>query len=273
MVLTVPKKEYRFYLSVHIETARSIPDEEGNKRKEILFMRKNKMMRAASGLLVATLLTTSVISGTFAKYTTSATGTDTARVAKWGVEITANGSTFATEYETDDETSKTAIAKSVIGTGAEDKDKEVVAPGTKGEMAKMTLTGTPEVAVKVSYTGAFALDDNWKVGDDFYCPLIITVKSNTGTTTIKQNDTVNTKEAFNNAVNAAIAAYSKEYAPGTNLSEKGDDSLTVTWEWPFDDADNSGANDEKDTALGNAANAANAATVKLEVTTTVTQID
>ena len=58
-------------------------------------MRKNKMMRTASGLLVATLLTTSVISGTFAKYTTEETGSDSARVAKFGVEITARGTMFA----------------------------------------------------------------------------------------------------------------------------------------------------------------------------------
>lgn len=53
-------------------------------------MKKNKMMRLASCLLVAILLTTSVISGTFAKYTTSSTGTDSARVATWGFQDTAS---------------------------------------------------------------------------------------------------------------------------------------------------------------------------------------
>ena len=48
-------------------------------------MKKNKVMRFASLLLIATLLTTSVISGTFAKYTTSDSAQDTARVAKFGV--------------------------------------------------------------------------------------------------------------------------------------------------------------------------------------------
>ena len=58
----------------------------GNARKkgEIRAMRKNKMMRAASGLLVAVLLSTCAISGTFAKYTTSTESTDNARVAVWG---------------------------------------------------------------------------------------------------------------------------------------------------------------------------------------------
>ena len=50
-------------------------------------MKKNKMMRIASVLLVAVLLSTCVISGTFAKYTSSANGTDTATVAKWDVSV------------------------------------------------------------------------------------------------------------------------------------------------------------------------------------------
>ena len=52
-------------------------------------MKKNKMMRLASGLLVAVLITTSTISGTFAKYVTTADAKDEARVAKFGVVITA----------------------------------------------------------------------------------------------------------------------------------------------------------------------------------------
>ncbi|MDE6767712.1 MAG: hypothetical protein K2J35_05915, partial [Eubacterium sp.] len=61
-------------------------------------MKKNKMMRIASALLVLCLLTTCVISGTFAKYVTSNDGSDSARVAKFGVSVTVSGSTFAKEY-------------------------------------------------------------------------------------------------------------------------------------------------------------------------------
>ena len=46
-------------------------------------MKKNKMMRIASALLVAVILTTCAISGTFAKYVTSTPGSDSARVAKF----------------------------------------------------------------------------------------------------------------------------------------------------------------------------------------------
>ena len=236
-------------------TTRSFPETIEDTRKEKKEMKKNKMMRAASALLVLTLLSVCVISGTFAKYVTSAEGSDSARVAKFGVAITANGTTFANTYAKDD--TATAIANTVVST-----DK-VVAPGTKGDMASMKLTGTPEVAVKVSYKGEFAIDDKWTVDGTFYCPLEIKVND----TTIKGTD-YQTAEAFNKAVNDAITGYSKEYAPGTNLATLGDDSLKVTWAWAYE-----GNDDAKDTALGEAAAENNAANVTLKVTTTVTQID
>ena len=47
-------------------------------------MKKNKMMRLAAVLMVAVLMTTCAISGTFAKYISTASGEDSARVAYWG---------------------------------------------------------------------------------------------------------------------------------------------------------------------------------------------
>lgn len=223
-------------------------------------MKKNKMMRTASGLLVATLLTTSVISGTFAKYVSEGTGSDTARVAKWGVTAKVEGATFATAYDNEN----SATVKSA------DTEK-VVAPGTEGSLAGITLSGTPEVKVKVSYKGAFELKGDWTVNDGFYCPLVITVKSASGTTEIKQSTNANTTKAdFVKSVNDAIASYSQEYDPNTNLVDKTDENLTVTWKWPF-----SGENDAKDTDLGNTATKTPETKneVKLDVTATVTQVD
>lgn len=102
-------------------------------------------MRVAGLLLALVLVTSCFVCGTFAKYVTSGTGSDSARVAKFGVEITANGTMFAKEYATDDGTVEATIAKSVVSSD----DKNLVAPGTKGDMVSMTMTGTPEVAVNV----------------------------------------------------------------------------------------------------------------------------
>ena len=56
-------------------------------------MKKNTMMRLASVLLIAVLMSTCAISGTFAKYVTSDSSSDSARVARWGF----NGTTLNIE--------------------------------------------------------------------------------------------------------------------------------------------------------------------------------
>lgn len=122
--------------------------------------KKNWTMRAAVLMLALVLITSCFVGGTFAKYVTSGSGTDSARVAKFGVTVSANGDVFAKEYDTDDQTVVGTIAKSVIST-----DK-VVAPGTtsNGDFVAATITGTPEVAVRVSYKldAATLQLENWK---------------------------------------------------------------------------------------------------------------
>lgn len=117
-------------------------------------MKKNKMMRIASVLLVAVLISTCAISGTFAKYITKASGEDQARVAKWGILLTLKADElFASEYEADDDT--------YVGTGdwegitvkadTEEAIQNLVAPGTYMEDAIVaTVKGTPEVATRYS---------------------------------------------------------------------------------------------------------------------------
>lgn len=111
-------------------------------------MRKNKMMRAASALLVAVLLTTSTISGTFAKYVTQDSAKDVARVAKWGVELQVSGNLFGENYvdtiEADDATAETLAVMS-------NNENDIVAPGTEnGEGFKFSINGIPEVSGKIT---------------------------------------------------------------------------------------------------------------------------
>ena len=220
--------------------------------------KKNVLMRSAGLLLVLVLVTSCFVGSTFAKYTVGGTGSDTARVAKFGVNVTANGTMFAREYATDDRSAGTII-KSVIST-----DK-VVAPGTKGNMASMTLTGTPEVAVRVGYAvNKFELKGWTTDGTTEYCPLVFTV----GTASYKIGDAgITSVSDLQDKVKAAITAYSKDYEANTDLSGVGADSLKVSWAWAFE------GDDAKDTALGSRAAEDKAATVELEITTTVTQID
>jgi hypothetical protein len=221
-------------------------------------MKKNKMMRIASVLLVAVLMSTCAISGTFAKYVTSANSSDSARVAKFGVVITANGNIFAANYN---DTVK-----------AEGGTPDVVAPGTSGNLASMTLSGKPEVSVEVTYTGTVQLTGWTNSNGKFYCP----VKVNVAGTNLCGLD-YTTSADFITAIQDNIASYSKTYAPNTILSDVDADSLEISWEWAYEDATTylNGAqqNDTDDTFLGDQAAAGNASTILISLVTTVTQVD
>lgn len=118
-------------------------------------MRKNKMMRAASALLVAVLLTTSTISGTFAKYVTQDSASDTARVAKWGVELQVVGNLFGDSYGTGnkivEDSDGSVTVQSVNHT---EQNSDVVAPGTEnsGEGFSFAINGSPEVDGEIRTT-------------------------------------------------------------------------------------------------------------------------
>ena len=241
-------------------------------------MKKNKMMRSASALLVMTLLTTSVISGTFAKYTTAASATDTARVAKWGVTVGTSGKLFDTQYAEDDTTTDT-IAYSVIA----DDNTSVVAPGTKNaDGITFTITGTPEVAVdvEVKVTGA----NSAETATDIYLKTGKYADLTTGTSSATVNGTTNTNgdkdildltsdyypvvytlkddqgnELVTNGRLSDVEAYlenlSGRYPANTNLatglgsnsSKSTNGSYVLTWAWVYNE------NDAADTLLGNLA--------------------
>ena len=236
-----------------------------------MILKNNRTMRAAVFLLALVLITSCFVGGTFAKYVTSGDAADHARVAKWGVTVTAHGTgdVFAKEYDAVAGQDNTVIA------GGEYK---VIAPGTKKENATLvTLSGQPEVAVNVTYSAEhFSLTGNWASDDagTFYCPLIITV----GDTVIKCAEKTSADDV-KTAVKTAVAACSATYGPNTDLSAAAvaNEGLKISWEWPFEGTANPGQTDEKDTYLGN--QATKTATpeilpsIYIPVTATVTQID
>ena len=236
-------------------------------------MKKNTMMRFASVLLVAVLLTTCVISGTFAKYIESGNydGSE-AKVALWGVDVTvtANGDftqTYATDLDPAAQDSTPEDIETVVSAGY-----KTLAPGTEGNLATITITGTPEVAVNVKTEATLTLE-NWTVGGADYCPIVFTVGTVNyliGTeadtpTMVYCDDVADLIATVEGALEVDV-----NYAPNTPLADT--NNRTISWAWAFEtgaDDDAKAANNVKDTALGNA----NAATIQLDLTTTVTQID
>lgn len=227
-------------------------------------MKKNNTMRIAAGLAVAALLSTCLVSGTYAKYTTSGSSNDTAQVAKWGVTVANDGgNAFDNKYAKDDTTVTDITGDSVKATTGASYD--LVAPGTKGEFKAATVTGTPEVAVHVENAATITLV-GWDIptgaGDttEFYCPLKFTVNG-TAVNTDSCTSAADVKAAVENAVKATSKNYEANTALSANYSAK------IEWEWAFSTSQD---NDVKDTKLGDLAAAP---TVSIAVTTTVTQID
>ena len=234
-------------------------------------MKKNVMMRLASIMMVLVLMTSSVISGTFAKYVTADTATDNARVAKWGVTVTATDSAFGKYYYS--EANGNAIHTEYVAstdTVKSSNGDNVVAPGTNGNMATIALAGTPEVDFNVKFEGKFSIGNKWTDGTGYYCPLVVKVAKLDGTvTTINGLDCTDAAD-FAGKVNDAIAACTFDAKAGTDLDTLEANACQIAWEWPFSTSE---ANDKKDTYLGDQAADGQAAEIYLEVTCTVTQID
>ena len=228
-------------------------------------MKKNRMMRVASALLVAVLLSTCAISGTFAKYVSTASGSDSARVAYWGfgldssiaindLFVKAYGSTVASKDNIDD----------------------VIAPGTNNFTTfKFAYTNNavegaeaPEVSYtfKVDTTGseiASAIEDNpniqWAL-----------VKVD-GTAAIPEENS--SEWGTWDQLMADIAALSGEadgemtYGPNTAPAAFAQGTAwVIAWQWKFSADDQ----DEADTAMGNKETLD---TVKVVITITATQVD
>lgn len=224
-------------------------------------MRKNRMMRLASALLILTMVTTCAISGTFAKYVSADSATDTARVAKWGVTASVEGGAFKTAYE------KTETAVSFTNTV--ESSTKLVAPGTDGTFTGVALTGTPEVAVRITKTATVNIDgwnidhDNDDNADYYYCPLRVKVNG-----TEYYGMDFSTADAFEAAIKSAIELSNGDYPVGTDLSTIASMNGDYTWKWDFNPT--TPYTDEYDTKLGDLATAPE---VELTVSVIVEQID
>ena len=224
-------------------------------------MKKNIMMRLSAVLLVAVLLTTCVISGTWAKYVTSEKTDDTVTVAKWGISLSVAGA----EQLLDDDRSTADVNVKVL-------DHDLAAPGTYKELAKVSLSGTPEVAYKITVDVDLDLGNKWVVDGNVACPVVFKVGDDTFTIDTTYTTTTLLEEAVEDAVKNAIVGNDS----GEKQGNAGDaltavTNLEISWSWAFergaDDAAKK-ANNKIDTAL-----AATEAQIAFDLVITVEQID
>ncbi|RHS87841.1 hypothetical protein [Clostridium sp. AM42-4] len=222
-------------------------------------MKKHNMMRVASALAVVTLLSTSVISGTLAKYTSTASSTATATVAKWSFKVGAGGTNVtATNDITGTNPFTFDLFGSIKDTGGTEKEtdvtdvtgKHIIAPGTSGQI---TLALENDSQVNAGYTIKFIENNKDEI------PLQYAIMDGTGAEYSKLTWTKKIGD-----LNKTVASL------GTG-SENNKASYTVYWKWDY--TDSTGATrDSSDTTLGVGAQK-DAATATITATVTATQVD
>ena len=209
-------------------------------------MKSNKQKAGLMALVALAAIGSYFIAGTYAKYTSEISGSDTATVAKWKWTINnsvidsaddiANGYTFNlfdTIKDSDLETAETDVVTGKI------------APGTSGSF-DIDITNNSEVNAK--YAISFTETNTSNVPIEY---------STDGTTWVSSVGSLNVAQT-DIAMNASSA------------------TKKVYWRWAYTGAEStnytSSQTDATDTALGFNANTS-AATVQVTATVTVTQAD
>ncbi len=206
-----------------------------------------KLLRLAVILALVAMIALTLVANTYAKYTTTVSGKDTAIVAKWSVKAAAGSTNFtsgtAATVNIFDE-SKVYDTKSGFTTGTVDTDVKnaaanaaaIIAPGTWGKFS-YTLTNNSDVnaTYKVAYTA-----------DEKTVPLMWSLNGTDWKDNISDLDVTD-------ATAISMTA--------------GTETITVYWKWDFT---KDAARDTADTKLGTAATLAQPTAT---VTVTFDQVD
>lgn len=219
--------------------------------------RKNTALRMACGLAVAAILSTCVVAGTFAKYTTVSSATDTARVAKWGFANDANSQVMM------DDLFKSAYDKNVKGAA------DVIAPGTANASTFKMVYNTADgaaAAPEVAYTFSVNTDGSSCAEG---------IKNNPNIQWRLDDGAWGSWEQAMAQVRALSGdpSGSKAYAAGelpsgfygADAQTAGAGAHTIAWQWLYGDG-----YDKLDTALGNADELGQ---VAVKIAVSATQID
>ncbi len=176
-------------------------------------MGKNRTMKMILITLLITMIALVLVSGTYAKYTSSASGSDTARVAKWSFNVGENDivakdtftfDLFKTITDTDGKTETDVVSANA--------DK-VIAPGTSGSF-DLVLENKSETSAKYGIT--------------------YTV---TNTASIPVQFSVNGKDWTDNLANVV------ESDTDTKLdANNGTKTITIQWKWAYDGDDTTDVN-------------------------------
>ena len=204
-----------------------------------------KKMSIFAMLLAAVVVTSYSVSGTYAKYTSTFTGADTARVAKWAFTVNCDNMTTANNQFTFDLFATVIDANVKEGTDAE----AIIAPGTEGSFT-IVLANASEV--NAEYTIDYTETNNAGIPVEY---------------------SLNGTDWYDN-IDALDVTSAEAIEMNANNSE---DPIKVYWRWVYevaDDVDTDATNEtternDSDTDLGKLGTG----TVKVEAKITAVQVD
>ena len=214
-------------------------------------MESNKIVKITCLTLFVSVIALLLVAGTYAKYTSSATGSDTATVAKWDIkagvkdnELSITGSNATVTFnlfETildEDGTTENDVVK--------DENGKVVkiAPGTSG-IFELSIVNDSEVNTEYSIT--FEIDDS-KLPEGTSLPLEFKVGDGNWTSSLSEVSTTSLGMDDKDTIDV----------------HEGSAIVKVQWRWVYESI----TGDSNDTTLG-----INAPEIEVNATLTVSQVD
>jgi len=200
-------------------------------------MKKNLWFKLGLFCAALVLVATCFITGAWAKYTKTVTATDTARVAKFAVNV-KNGDTTITDNTSIDIFTTKLDNIYQDGDSKNVNSEKLIAPGSHGSF-QIVVENSSEVAVALKLTGSLTFANATSVPVKFYVG-----------TTAPTND--------NEYKNLEDLTISNETLAATNGTTVTTHTYTVFWKWLS-------VSDEADTELGVAGNVTVTANLQLVV--------
>ena len=210
-------------------------------------MKYGKMMKGIGvAALALTVVSSCIVGGTLAKYTTTATGNGSAVVAKWAPSFKNGNNEFS---------DGTTVLLEDTSVDANRLKAQTIAPGTKGNFDIVVSRGDTEVAFNYSVT----------ISDLTNCPKNLKFYSDDSYTTEITPETVDGKTIYKVIANTTMDA---DADPVTDIQ-----TGHVYWQWPFEASveASKAAWDQDDNAAGTAADADRKMTFKINCTATQVQ--
>ena len=244
-------------------------------------MKKHNMMRVASALAVVTLLSTSVISGTLAKYTSEATSkAESASVAKWAINAGSKNGTLQAISEAGRDSFTFDLFNTVKDTataGGNESDisaidGRIIAPGTWGYV-DLVIENDSEVSAKYSIKLEKTSEDR--------VPLQYAMKKLDGAAVEEtklsaitlDSNAVNWTSEVTNVKITEDKSITLNYISGDTKTGNTGNTVTYRVYWKWDYGTNTTASENSDTSLGVTAATGTAATPTVKATVTATQVD